>query len=313
MAELSLTLAIVGFMSITFDPPLQAADCGANIPCACGDNVVASRTLVSSKTTSDPILNTVCTGDGLIMNVPGVTLDLNGKKLRGSGNGVGVRIAADGVTVRNGQVFTFGTGISGVTDGSTINKVKPYYNSGDGIFLDGNWNTVSASPARHNGNNGYAVFGDDNTITGTNNEYNGVDGIFVNGNGNDLIGNLASENNKKKSGGNGITVIGDGNTLEQNWITKKNTEGIAVTGDGNTLTANRVELQKSDGILVNGDGNILSDNSSNRNRGVGIKVVGDGDPTASTGNRVSLNNESPQCEIYEVTTSPTCIEQPAPF
>ncbi len=70
-----------------------------------------------------------------------------------------------------------------------------------------------------------------------------------------------------------------------------------MTGDGNILTANRVELQGSDGILVNGDGNILGDNSSNRNRGVGIKVVGDGNPNASTGNRVSLNNESPQCEI----------------
>ena len=86
----------------------------------------------------------MCTGDGLILDVPGVTLDFNGKKLRGSGNGVGVRIAADGVTVRNGQVFTFGTGISGATDGSTINKVKSYYNSGDGIFLDGNWNTVKS-------------------------------------------------------------------------------------------------------------------------------------------------------------------------
>ena len=104
-------------MSSILAATASAADCGGNVPCACGNNVVSSRKLVAGKS-RDPVLNVVCSGNGLVLNTSGVILDLNGGKLRGSGKGVGVLIVADGVTIMNGRIDKFGTGIGTESTGS---------------------------------------------------------------------------------------------------------------------------------------------------------------------------------------------------
>jgi hypothetical protein len=286
-------------------PPSDAADCGGTRPCACGDNVTESRTLISGKV-KDPVLKVVCTGDGLILNTPGVVLNLKGGKIRGSETGTGLLIEADGVTILDGRVDKFETGVGGATNGSTVDTVKPYYNEGDGILLAGDGNTLIDSPARHNGNNGIWFVGDNNTFSGGNNEYNALHGFVVEGNGNNIVANQASENRK---GGTGMIVIGDGNVLRLNNITKLNTDGIVVEGDDNTLIQNSVTKQKRDGIRVSGDGNVLTENAATANSGTGIKVVGDRNEAVSTGNRVSLNRINPQCEIYGDTDPPACIQE----
>ena len=50
-----------------------------------------------------------CPEDGLIIDTPGVTLNLNGKRITGKGNGAGISIEGDvhNVTVRNGRVWNF--------------------------------------------------------------------------------------------------------------------------------------------------------------------------------------------------------------
>ena len=305
-------------LSMAFSLPVHAADCGGNgpgsIPCSCGDNVAENRTLISGKI-RDPVLNVVCTGNALVMNIPGVVLNLGGGKLRGSGKAVGVLIKADNVSIKNGRIDKFGTGISTApgtfTHGSLIEAVKPYYNVGDGVLLEGDNNELIASPARHNGKNGTTVIGNNNILRGHNNEYNGVHGFFVQGDGNQLIDNLASENRR---GGNGMVVVGNRNTIEGSWITKLNTDGIVVAGNNNFLNANRVEKQKDDGIVVDGDSNVLTDNEATDNRGFGISVVGTGNGADSTGNRAAfielkVHPEDPGCEIYGVATAPTCIRQ----
>src|SRR5438445_322401 len=69
---------------------------GQDVPCACGDTVVSSLSLGD-----DPVLDGVCPADGLIVRVPsgspGVTVDLQGKTLQGSGNGAGVWVITGGV------------------------------------------------------------------------------------------------------------------------------------------------------------------------------------------------------------------------
>ena len=309
----SVSIGSAMALSLAFSLPVQAGDCGGNnpgIPCSCGDNVVASRTLSPSKKNPDPVVKTLCVGHGLIINTPGVVLGLGGGKIQGSSkaNTVGVLIAADNVTVRGGAIFYFGTGVGGTTSGSTIGGMSLKYNEGEGIFLEGDDNTVNASPARHNVGNGFTVIGDNNTLSGSNNEYNGGDGIYVQGSGNELIALKASENRR---GGNGIVVIGDNNIIRQSAITKLNTNGIVVEGDNNTLIQNSVTKQKGRGITVDGDNNVLTDNTATLNHGPGIKVVGFGTGAASAGNHVS-GNQTPQCEIYGVTTPPTCIQGSAP-
>jgi len=294
------------FMSLAFYTAAGAANCGGNTPCDCGDTLTANRTLVSGV---DPIVGAVCTGDGLVMNTSGVVLDLNGQ-IVGSGSGVGVLIAADGVTIQNGQIYTFGIGIGAAdaTNGSTIDNIKPDSNTGDGIFLRGNGNELTAILAKRNGNNGVTVIGSNNTLSGHNDEYNGFDGIRVEGDNNELVANLASENRKKGQGA-GIMVIGNSNRLELNRITKMNTWGIAVQGDQNQLIKNQVVKQDTDGITVNGADNVLTNNKATDNKGVGIVVVGAGDPNDSERNIVKGNRDNPQCSIYGVTTTPTCIQK----
>jgi hypothetical protein len=302
-----LVAAITGLMGFSSASSLQAANCGDNVPCSCGDNVVADRTLLSGV---DAVLGAVCQGNGLVMNTAGVVLNLNGNRIVGSGAGVGVLITAESVTIKDGQLFQFDTGIgtAGTTNGSTIDDIKPDSNSGDGIFIQGNNNELISIRAKRNGNNGVTVIGNGNTLQGHNDEYSGFHGIFVRGDDNELIANLASEN-ADKGPGSGIRVEGNGNMLVRNRISKLNTSGIAVVGDGNLLDANLVRKQKGDGIIVDGDANVLTDNTAEANRGIGIRAVGAGDPAESTGNLVQNNRTKPQCNIYGVTMPPTCVSQ----
>src|SRR5258707_695047 len=70
---------------------------GSDVPCACGDVVVSSVRL-----DGDPVVSGApCRHDGLIVRAPeelrrAIIVDLNGATLRGSGNGVGIRIVGGG-------------------------------------------------------------------------------------------------------------------------------------------------------------------------------------------------------------------------
>jgi hypothetical protein len=309
-----LMMGISVFLTLAFNSTVQAKDCGGNVACACGDNLVASRILLSG---ADPIVASTCPANGLTIGTAGVVLDLNGNKLRGSGNGVGVLITADNVAIEDGRVDKFATGIgtgtepgtAGHTHGSRIEGIRPNENTGHGILLKGDENQLIGILAKRSGVNGVTVIGNNNLFEGHNDEYNGFHGLFVQGHFNEIINNRVSENAKSRVSGDGIHVAGDNNTIEGSDVTKLNINGIVVIGNGNTLSDNSVTRQKGDGIVVNGNNNVLTENLSSGNRGFGIIVEGAGNPAASRQNRVSINRKEPQCRIYGVTTPPTCIQE----
>lgn len=302
--------SIVGIIiGVLFDLPASAQQtCGGAVKCSCGDTVIADRRLAG-----DPILTAACPGNGLIIGVSGVTLDVNTKALNGSGNGVGVLVPASVHDVSiigrpPGRVQKFGTGIK-IADGAshvTIREIQAYYNTGDGILVEGDDNTIISSPGRHNGKNGHTVMnGNYNVITGANNEYNGDNGFFVQGHSNELISNKASENDKIKQGhGNGIEVIGDNNKIRLNWLSKLNTNGYVVVGNNNFLEGNLTTKHKLWGITVTGDNAVLINNKATE--GVdGILVQGNiGDPRASSGNTSNRGD----CIIYGVTGQGVCTD-----
>ena len=264
--------------------------------------MVASRILSSA----DPVTKTVCAGNGLIVSASGILLDLNDKAIRGSGVGVGVRVEADSVTVQDGRVNKFSTGIwivPGIQN-ATIEGVEAYHHSGDGILIEGDYNTLIASPARHNGNNGVTARGDHNSFSSGNNEYNGAHGFFIQGDFNQLTANQASENETHVPG-NGITLTGNNNRLQGNRMTKFNRNGIVVTGNSNTLIGNHATKQRDDGIIVQGDNNVLTNNKGTKNDGLGILVTGNGTAAASSGN-FSTHGD---CTIYDVTGQGICDEK----
>jgi hypothetical protein len=207
------------FMNVTFNSPAQAKDCGGTIPCACGDNVVANRTLEK-----DPVLKGFCPGTALFMNTPGVTIIIKGPGPIGSldpheqrGPGDGIRVNANNVTIRGGKLEGFQHGIVGTTNGSTILDVNSDHNAVNGINLTGNGNTIQDSKGTHTLGNGLG-------------EGAGEDGILITGNNNVLRENYGQ---KTAAGFVGIRVIGSNNLIEDNFVEKGNGGGILVTGGFN--------------------------------------------------------------------------------
>src|SRR5690349_11685462 len=101
----------------------------AAAPVQCGAVLTASTTLRA---------NLTCTGDGLVIGADGITLNLGGHTVRGSGTGAGIRIDTprQNITVKNGTVSGFAR--DGVLEGSravTFTEVRLV--DGLGLFVQG--------------------------------------------------------------------------------------------------------------------------------------------------------------------------------
>ena len=195
---------------------------------ACGSVVAEDTTLAHDLTD--------CPGTGLIVAAPNVTLDLGGHTVSGTGNGFGIQVRADDVTVANGTVTAFGSGIDGEGGffqpgpaGVTIRDLTITENVGAGIVLLGvegwqiarddvlgNGSGIFFSRARNTvvsgsfvaQNAGAGIFSvsssDGNLFSGNRVLHNDGDGIFVSNSTTQIVGNRASFN-----GGNGIVLHDD--------------------------------------------------------------------------------------------------------
>jgi len=178
--------------------------------------------------------------DAIDVTAAQVTIDLNGFEILGPGSSVATvtGINASGlidVTVENGAVSEFGTGINVGSYGIVKNLHADY--NGNGISV-GNSTVVEGCTANHSTDSASGASGifcsagctiSGNTITG-----NASDGIVCNGFGCLISGNSASANT-----GIGIVCIGSGCLISGNTILN-NTDGIdafeATTGySGNVL------------------------------------------------------------------------------
>src|SRR5690242_3715327 len=92
VAEVLLAGAAPGGVAAASDPP------------ACGRHVTHDVRLRA---------DLACAGDGLIIDADGVTVDLAGHRLTGSGSGSGITVAAHSqVGVRRGTIAGFGDGVA---------------------------------------------------------------------------------------------------------------------------------------------------------------------------------------------------------
>lgn len=201
-------------ISLVFALPAQAKDCGGNVPCACGDNLVASRTI-----DGDPVQKNICPGTALFITMPNVTLVIKNDPLMGTkepkqqrNNGDGIRINADNVTIEGGRIRGFKYGVIGVTNGSTIFDVKIEDNAVHAIRLSGDGNTILE------------------TAGSQSRGPNPADNILITGNNNDLIDSYSE---KSVPGAVAIHVIGSGNFLQDNLARLNQGGGILVEGGGN--------------------------------------------------------------------------------
>jgi hypothetical protein len=122
---------------------------------SCGDTISTSVALTH---------NLSCAGSGLVVGADGITIDLRGHKLSGSGAGIGIDgagSAPQGVTVKNGTIRGFDTAISDLSSGSKLAGMKVVANN---VGADWIYATITGSTFR---DNTVAVWRGGVTVTGS--------------------------------------------------------------------------------------------------------------------------------------------------
>jgi len=215
-----------------------------------------------------------CAGNGLIAGADGITLDLNGHTITGSGTGAGINVTGrTGVSIFGGIIRNFGAGV--LTNASTeiVIKWNQFEGNVDGIDLQAGsgGNTIRHNDFRNNRTRGIMIRGastnhviNENTFTGDRVGilvFAGVDnivkdnlvsastlaGIRINvfATGNLIVKNFVTSN----PAGIEFLVSGTqsavGNTLARNTLAL-NTCGVKGPVSGNTLEKNRFEGNGSD-------------------------------------------------------------------
>jgi parallel beta helix pectate lyase-like protein len=90
-------------LALAFVPIGGSAQRGARDHVDCGMTVTTDLTLTQNITG--------CSGDGLDVVATGVTIDLGGHTIRGTGSGTGAVLSGEGITVQNGTIEGFATGV----------------------------------------------------------------------------------------------------------------------------------------------------------------------------------------------------------
>jgi hypothetical protein len=156
-------LLAIGAITLFMAAPAWAADCGdtsglggTDVPCSCGDTVTTATSLDAS----DPVLSTVCPGDGLrIGPFLGADLTINGT-LRGSGQGCGIRAeVAGGVRVAGGRITGFGLGFCGEDINASLSRLQITGNTLGGVRITESSASIDRSVIARNGGVGMLLNG----------------------------------------------------------------------------------------------------------------------------------------------------------
>ncbi len=279
----------------------------APVPTAptCGQVVTVSIVLTADLTD--------CGGDGLVVGAGGITIDLDGHVVDGTGLAAGIRVDGhDRVTVTGGSVREFDQGVAlgSGTSGAIVHAMELRMNELAGVSLTNADDAAGGSTVRHTMTtaNGVGILVEagtqrahvhHNTVTG-----NTGQGIHVLASGDNTI----EDNTLSGSSDAGVELVGSvGNRLLRNSVSQAADTAVIVSEgshqtvlEDNTLTDSEggVAIELSDGarvvgntvhnmsdagvVLESADGALVRDNDLRFNAG-GIELGG------SSGNRVEAN------------------------
>ena len=257
----------------------------------------------------------VCTGDGLRIGANGITLDLNGHRIGGDGDvgdaGVENFSAFDDVTVKNGVISDFSTGVQLTGEDNVVSGLLVRSSTANGIVaLAGSGHAITRNIALSNAVHGIDLFGTTSIIVSSNEAvHNGDDGIAIRGNS---TTNKVKTNTVRANGDTGISINPDGDDVVTNGRIVGNTvqgndqDGIFIDDEstGNRFLRNKVRGNQDDGILLaSAAGNTVAENvvAANGSEGIlsGLASVivenlvfengGDGIKTTDAGTKISRN------------------------
>ena len=257
----------------------------------CGDRVTRDLRLDAD------LVN--CAGNGLNVAADGVTIDLGGHVVDGSGRGTGISNGfwGDGhrdVTVRNGTVRGFRLGLRSGAPGTALARLRVTRNAAGGLALRSRRCRVERNVVAGNGY-GHGIF------VGAVSECRIM--------GNRVAGHL----------GAGIEVSRSrAHVIERNRVTRNRVAGIVLAGTAGVRAARNVVTANSgpgvwlfdgatanevgrntiaaneSGVLVSlgGDANRIFGNTVSGSRGIGIRLAEAGAGNVVAGNLVVLNQRA---------------------
>lgn len=256
---------------------------GHRVPCACGDTVVSDLVL-----TDDPVARDVCPGDGLVVRARGaahgVTVDLRGKTLRGSGRGTGVWVLYGGpggarLVSRGGPAtiagFRDGVVGHGVDSVVLIDGIIAAGSSRDGVRVEAAGYQIRTTEARDSGRDDFFLMGDGFRVTATHAINSGHFGYLIMGEG-AVIGAPGTGNTAHGSGAAGFNLTGTQHLLAGCVALDGRKEGVRLNATRSQVIGCIAKGNDGDGIVgVNADMR-LSGNRAVNNGDNGIVVWGNG-------------------------------------
>jgi hypothetical protein len=204
----SATLVVLAALLLIVAASEGEAKSGTSIT-ACGQVVTTDAVLT---------MDLLCSGPGVIVGAPGITIDLKGFTLREevahppSWSGVWATNRYDDLTVKNGVVRNFAIGVAAMGDHVRISDVIAAGNT-QGIVVSGSSASITSVNAVGNRSWGIRVRGDAARITSSTAA------------GNDI----------------GIGIEGDSASIGRSTVLGNGTFGIAVDGNDASLTRNRAD------------------------------------------------------------------------
>ena len=308
--RLSLALAVALGSAVAASAKRCGDDVdGVDVPCACGDEVVASTVL-----RDDPITTATCPYDGLLIRAadPGASLelDLAGHTLRGKGRGIGLRII-DGGPGGASIVSRGGTGsLEGFDDGivargrdgiALVQDLTIRGSKRDGLRVTGRDFVVRRTVVEGSRRDGFALGGTGFEITDTRAADCGRFGYLVMGDSG-VIGGSGSGNTADRSGMAGFNLMGLGHTLADCAARGGRKDGVMLQASQLDVRGCQAIDNAGDGITGMGGRLHLADNQAVDNGGDGLLLRGpgliDGGGNRGAGNR-GASRERPvqQCTI----------------
>lgn len=186
----------------------------------------------------------------VVFGKPGITIDLNGFTVTGDGGGIGEKgiwVQEDNVTIRNGVVRRFGSGVQLSADRAKVSDIVSVDNVFGGFVLHGKKNKVSNVTAVSNELAGLTVGGDNMKVSNSRFVANevGMRGSATKGK---FTNNIVDGN-----AGSGIAIDGDGYSISKNQVRGNGNIGGGAS-PGIELLANSSKTKTSKNVIVgNGD------------------------------------------------------------
>jgi parallel beta-helix repeat protein len=239
---------------------------------SCGDRIEVDVTL-------DSDLRGCSGSNALVIAASGVTLDLAGHTIEGSGGGIGV-VNAPGVshvTIQNGKIGRFFHAILLIAGGDHVIRNIYQYDSHDGLRLSRVGSALLDRVTATGNVDGSGIHTPFSTGVTIRNSYIHDNAAGVSGGG--VVGSTIKRSLIARNTFYGIFYApATGSVIERNVVYGNGEFGIRLEEEsaGNRIVRNRVSKTTGYGIFLSEDtgANVLSRNRVKRNSGDGIAVLG---------------------------------------